>query len=106
MSQEVARTILNQLGGNRFVAMTGAKDLASSADALQFGLPARFAKKGINKVKITLTPADLYTMTFYKYIASRFELVTIAEVESLYADQLQDTFTEVTGLDTNMEVCP
>ena len=35
-SQQVAKTILQQLGGNKFIAMTGAKNFGSSKNSLQF----------------------------------------------------------------------
>lgn len=44
----ISNTILEQLGGGRFVLMTGAKHLVSHSDALSFRLPSRFAKDGIN----------------------------------------------------------
>lgn len=62
----VAQTILTQLGGNRFAAMTGAKQFVAVTDYLQFKLPANFAKGGINCVKVTLTAADLYDVEFMK----------------------------------------
>jgi hypothetical protein len=62
----IARTIMEQLGGRRFITMTGARDFMDFGNTLQFRLPSRFAKDGINQVRITLTPADLYDMEFGK----------------------------------------
>ena len=95
---QTANTILAQLGGKRFVVMTGAKNFVGSADSLGFSLPARFAKGGINKVRVTLTPDDLYTVEFFKLRG--VDIRVIAQVEGIYADQLQSAFTEATGLDT------
>jgi hypothetical protein len=39
----VARTILDQLGGARFVAMTGAREFVGSADSLTFKVSTRSA---------------------------------------------------------------
>ena len=50
----VAKTILAQLGGSRFVAMTGARHMAGDATSLSFGLP-RFPGVKVNKVKIGTT---------------------------------------------------
>lgn len=44
--KEIATTILKQLGGNRFLAMTGAKHLAYGDNDLRFRLPK--AKDKIN----------------------------------------------------------
>jgi len=97
----IARTILEQLGGGRFVMMTGAKNLAAHEDgALSFRLPSRFATNGINWIKITLTPADDYTIEtgrIVKFRVTRFEPVT-----GIYAENLRETFTRITGLDCTM----
>lgn len=90
-----AESILNQLGGNRFVAMTGARNFVGDTAALMFALPARFAKDGINKVKVELV-ADTYTVTFWKLRGMKANV--IASRELVYADQLRDVFTAVTGL--------
>lgn len=94
----VATTILQQLGGNRFIAMTGAKYFTSYPDALVFRLPK--ARKQINVVKITLMPSDTYKMEFMKVRAMK--LTTIETVEDVYFDALQDVFTRVTGLYTRL----
>ncbi|ELO20746.1 hypothetical protein SEEE0116_09994, partial [Salmonella enterica subsp. enterica serovar Enteritidis str. 648900 1-16] len=48
----VATEILNQLGGNCFIAMTGAKNFAYFDEdgecGLSFRLPSKFAMNGIN----------------------------------------------------------
>ncbi len=98
----VANTILAQLGGNKFAAMTGAKNFIGGESMLQFSLP-RLALHGINKVRIELTPADTYTVTFYKQGRSpRFELATIRELEGVTADALRTAFTATTGLDVSL----
>lgn len=96
---QIAQTILEQLGGNRFIAMTGAHNLVSGARALQFKLP-RGARNGINLVRIELNCNDLYDMTF-----SKFRNLNVEEIESAYdceASQLQWLFTTATGLDTKL----
>jgi len=100
----IAQTILSQLGGNKFLAMTGARDLVTGASALRFKLPARFAKDGINFVSITLTPADLYDVRFGKMAGPSkcFEVTEKASFTGVYSDQLQSIFTLATGLDTHL----
>lgn len=97
---EVALNIIAQLGGNKFRAMTGAKDFLSFKNGLGFKLPTRFAKSGINYVKIILTPDDLYTITFIKYRG--IKATTVCECEGVFAEDLQRVFTEKTGLDTHL----
>jgi hypothetical protein len=104
----VAKTILEQLGGRRFSVMTGAKNYtghgASETDmgALSFRLPGSggFTKSGINYVKVTLTPSDVYSVEFGKVRGTKYTVVSKAE--EVYCDMLQDVFCEHTGLFTSM----
>jgi hypothetical protein len=96
----IATEILNQLGGNKFVAMTGAKNLMADNNSLQFKLPTKFAKNNINFVRVTLDPSDTYTVQFFNYRG--LNLKKIEEASSVYCDQLQDIFTSVTGLDCTL----
>lgn len=96
----VAHTILKQLGGNRFITMTGAGDLVADANILSFKLPARFAKNGINYVQVKLEPSDLYTLAFFKF--KDLKLTKVDAVYGLYANQLASVFTEKTGLHTSL----
>jgi len=100
----VATIILQQLGGNKFNAMTGAKNHVADGNALQFKLPSNFAKDGINFVKIRLMPDDTYKMEFSKFSKKKYVWVTwvIKEYTDVYNDQLQALFTEATGLDTHL----
>lgn len=91
----VSRTILAQLGGNRFIAMTGAKNLVGSDDALLFGLPSRPRVK-INCIRITLLPCDTYRVEFMRLY--NLNVTTLATYEDVYADNLRELFTRYTGL--------
>ncbi|EAB9751940.1 hypothetical protein DTV46_23380 [Salmonella enterica subsp. salamae] len=100
----VATEILNQLGGNRFIAMTGAKNFAYFDEdgecGLSFRLPSNFAMNGINLVKIKLTFSDIYLVTF-----SRVRGAMVKEVstfDNVYCDQLECLFNEQTGLVTRL----
>jgi hypothetical protein len=100
----VATTILQQLGGGRFVAMTGAKHILADKNALVFQLPRRFAKDGINAVKITLEPSDTYTVEFKKIGDRRtaYKCTVVSSFENVYSDQLQSIFQSATGLSTRL----
>ena len=111
-NKEIAITILQQLGGNRFVAFTGAKEFTTIKNGLQFKIGRNSSKA--NRVEITLNGADLYDMKFIKYrpfsvkvdhrkgevktIEQKIELVK--EWNDVYFDQLEELFTETTGLYT------
>lgn len=56
----VANTILNQLGGNQFLAMTGCKNLMGFENGLQMRIPQNGSKA--NFLKITLEADDTYKM--------------------------------------------
>ena len=95
---QVSNTILEQLGGSRFIAMTGASQFVGSDDALSFALPGRLTRDGINKVRVTLTPADLYTVEFFHMARRGLVVETIATAEQVYGDQLGATIERHTGL--------
>jgi hypothetical protein len=98
----VANAILAQLGGPRFVAMTGAKHLVGAPASLSFKLP-RGGKDGINAVRVELDAADTYTVTFSKISRGRsYASATIDVVPNVYADNLQAIFTAHTGLHTRL----
>jgi hypothetical protein len=92
----VSKTILEQLGGSRFVVMTGAKTFTGDTNALSFRLPGTMCIKGINYVKITLNAEDTYDILFLKLRGANFS--TIADRKNIYAEQLRDVFTKETGL--------
>ena len=96
----IAREILNQLGGNKFIAMTGAKNLTDTQDGLSFQLSSKLTKNACNAVKITLTPMDTYQVKFLKI--GNLNLKTIKVIDHVYNDQLQQIFSSETGLDTHL----
>jgi len=101
----VAKTILAQLGGNRFTVMTGAKNYLGDANSLSFKLPtqANYTKDGINYVKITLSPSDTYTVEFGRVYGSKYRV--ISKYDGIYCDMLRDLFTDKTGLETSLGTC-
>jgi hypothetical protein len=95
---EVANTILAQLGGRRFITMTGSSNFTGRADGLSFKVGR--GPKGITHVRITLTPADDYTVEFLKVRGSK--VTTAHTAEGIYCDQLEEVFTDNTGLFTRI----
>ena len=100
----VADTILEQLGGNRFISMTGAKTFVGDDNKLQFSIPRNQSKA--NKVVIIYNPGrDDYTVEFWKIGERRSgELIMkkLKSGEGLYADQLRAYFTDTTGMETSL----
>ena len=99
---EVAKIILQQLGGNKFAAMTGAKNFVAGENFLRFKLPKtkHFVKSGINYIEVILTPMDDYTIVLG--IISGLDYTEVTMVSGIYFDQLQEVFTAHTGLDTKL----
>jgi hypothetical protein len=92
---QIANTILSQLGGHRFIAMTGAKNLLGGDNNLSFKIGRNACK--VTHVRITLTPADLYDVEFFA-IRGTHARKTLATVEGIYADQLAEVFIDHTGM--------
>ncbi len=107
---EVAYEILNQLGGNKFLAMTGAKHLIGTDNTLQMTLPKNMSKA--NRLKIILNGNDLYDVIFTKYTPFKYfpktgkirdeTIITIKDFKNVYNNQLQELFTSVTGFNTHL----
>ena len=103
MSTTVAMIILQQLGGNRFIAMTGAKNLVAEDNALIFRLPENLTNNRITAVGIYLEPSDTYRMKFFRQEgAPTFAIDVVAELDDVYCEDLQRIFTRITGLDTHL----
>ena len=95
MSLEVARTILEQLGGQkRLVVMTGAKNFVGGLNSVSFRL-GQGAKNKINAVRIELSPDDTYKVDFMNIRGTTIKQV--ASHEGVYADSLPDIFENDTG---------
>ena len=116
MDKTVATTILEQLGGRRFMIMTGIKDFfTTKGNDLCMRLGRNQSRA--NQLRIEYDYGkDLYTMRFIRYTAPRLKVNSklktaeftkekITEVrtfEDVYCDQLEEIFREVTGLETRM----
>lgn len=100
---EIAQTILAQLGGGRFAAMTGAKNFLAKPSALQFSLPARFAQNKATIVEVELNEAhDLYVLRFYKFNRAKLSSQLIEEIDQVHVEDLRRIFTDRTGLETSL----
>lgn len=91
---EVAKTILEQLGGNRFLALTGSHSLVGGNNFLQMKLRRNATRA--NSLKITLNSMDTYDVVFATVSVRGWKV--LKEIKGVYCDQLMDIFEEVTGL--------
>lgn len=92
----VANTILQQLGGGRFVMMTGAKNFIGNESSLTFKVGRN--EKGVTHFRITLMPSDTYKLEALK--VRKLTVKTAEEADDIYCDMLQEVFTRMTGLYT------
>jgi len=109
---QVANTILQQLGGRKFTAMTGSKnflyaEVSETVKEPWLRMDLTTNKAGVNRLKITLNSNDTYTMEFYKMTlgkATNWEAKITRQqtFENVYDDMLQAIFTQVTGLYTSL----
>ena len=95
---QIAKTILQQLGGNKFIAMTGAKNLGHTNKGLQMKIGRN--SKGITHVKVTLTSMDTYEVEFIKVRGTNIKVVK--KVKGVYADQLGEIFKKYTGMNVRL----
>ena len=95
----VAKTILEQLGGNKFRVMTGAKSFMGFADGLAMKIGRNSSNS--NYLKITLNSMDTYDMKFCK-LTRKFEEKSVTEYNNIYNDMLTDQFTAHTGMYTSL----
>lgn len=104
----VATTILDQLGGNKFIVMTGSKNFIADSenDSLTMKLARNEGKA--THLRITLTPMDVYKMEWLKVSNPTKRngytggVATIEETDGVYCDDLARLFTEFTGLYTQL----
>ena len=110
--------IISQLGANKFLAMTGSKIKYYGYDKLGYVylmIELTRNKLGAKYLKIQLNGKDLYNMEFskikktlnkeYSAIGIKIydeEQVIIENIEDIYSDQLQEIFTDRTGLLTRL----
>jgi hypothetical protein len=96
----IAQSILQQLGGNKFIAMTGSTLFVGGDDYLMFKTRKSLCINKTSKVKITLTPMDLYTVEFMSIYKDTVKI--ISKHEDVYVEDLQELFTRETGLVTRL----
>ena len=95
----VAREILNQLGGNKFRVMTGAKNFIDTGDGLSMRIGRN--KTSSNYLKITLNSMDLYDIRFSRVTKLGSER-SVTEYNNVYNDSMVEVFEKHTGMYTKL----
>lgn len=103
-SKQIAQTILEQLGGRKFIAMTGARHFSyDPSGVLTFRIP-------IGKYRacqIVVNDSDLYDVHFYNWNNRRTSVnygqeTSHEDHHGVYCEDLRDVFEAATGLRTSM----
>lgn len=93
----VPATILQQLGGRRFIAMTG----ATCYNDGEFTLLVKFKGSRIaNIMYVTLNAMDTYDVRICKFKGT--DVKEVATLEGAYDDMLRPFFEKTTGLRTSL----
>lgn len=98
MNKREGAEVIAQLGGGRFIAMTGAKDFFIGPKGVVFKIGRN--AKNVNYVRINLNSMDTYDIEFLS-IRNYKEKVK-SKAKGVYADTLRDTFEQNTGLRTSL----
>jgi len=93
----IANAILQQLGGHKFITMTGANGFLGGNDYLLFMLP-KGCKNGVNKVKIRQDHPDTYSIDFM--LVTTKQNRTVSSHANVCNSKLQELFTQETGMYT------
>ena len=110
--KEIMLALYEQLGRHRFVVMTGSKftgDMENESGDMEQVIKLSKNKSGADKLIITYEEGkDTYSMRFIKspkFNKKTFSFSEAKEVffsSDIYAEQLQEVFTQVTGLYTHL----
>ncbi len=98
MDKRKAAEILKMIGGNRFIAMTGAKDFAFSNKYMSFKIGRN--SKGINFVRIAHNAKDLFDLEFGFVSVKGIKIKK--KVKDVYNDMLGTIFTKYTGMNVRL----
>ena len=91
-----ATQILFQLGGNKFIAMTGATCFHSGDTLIVKFKGSKIA----NLMNVSLNTNDTYTVEISKFRGLDKKVVKL--LSNVYADMLKSVFEETTGLRTSL----
>ena len=93
-----AGLIIKQLGGSKFIAMTGAKDFVKDDKKQLITFKIGRNSKSINYVRIKLNSIDTYNMDFLMIRAGKITVKSRAE--GVFNEQLESVFNQHTGMNT------
>lgn len=95
-----AETIIEQLGGNRFIVMTGAKNFVKNDKEKWLSFRIGRNKSKANHIRISLLPNDTYRVEFGRIHGANFRVLDT--YDDVYGEDLQKIFTSYTGMYTQL----
>lgn len=101
--KQIAETILEQLGGHKFIVMTGAKNMMYAEAGLHFKIGTGAVNKATHCHIDLDVLADTYTVKFFRVRGTN--VATLLERDNVYADSLGEIFTHHTGFALSLGTC-
>ena len=95
----IANEIYRQLGGNKFAAMTGAKNFIDIDNGIRMKIGRN--KTNHNWMEVTLNSLDTYDVAFAK-LTKLGERKSLKEYKNIYNDSLVELFERHTGMYTSL----
>lgn len=96
--------VIEQLGGNIFMRMTGARNMVNHDNGVSFKLSSRVTHDKINYVKVTEISKNIFNMEFGRMHRGVYTIKR--NDKNVHDFMLQMIFTEATGLDTKLTGVP
>ena len=97
VSHSEAKVILSQLGGSKFIAMTGAKNFGVGNEGLSMSI-GKNSKRITHFIVDYNRGKDLYNLEFVRVWGGK--RISVKKLKSVYFDDLQYHFKKYTGLNT------
>jgi hypothetical protein len=91
----ISAEIMKQLGGKRFVIMTGAKNIVNRPNGVTMSLPRNVT--GGMQCCITLNSTDLYDIDFFSLHRKTFVIQYKKRFTDIGVENLSDVFSQATG---------
>ena len=99
MRKTVANEIFRQLGGQKFVTMTGANSFIDLENGIRMKIGRN--KTNANLFEVVLNSMDTYDVTFAK-LTRLGEWKSVREYKNVYNDSLVELFERHTGMYTKL----
>lgn len=103
MKNQIAQTIFEQIGGRKFLVMTGAEAIAHE-DCLMLDRISINRKRHTFEIKYNAgtDSYDCRLFTVGRKADGFVDVITVKQVNDVYADELQHVFCNCTGLFTSL----